>query len=256
MLQNMQNVVRQAAKVFMEGALQSVPFSSKEGNNNFVTKYDSAIEAKIKGELQKLYPDIEFLGEEGSYQLQSDRYFVLDPIDGTANFIHHHRHSVISLAYCEKGEPILACVYNPQDEEMFCAQKGAGATLNGQPIHVSNRPLQHALVSFGTAPYYPELTKKSFALAQKLFDYCEDLRRLGAAALQLCYIAAGREDFFFEYILQPWDFSAGALIVTEAGGVAVTMENTPLPCDKPAGIIAGTRESCQEFFKQKFLENI
>ena len=118
----------------------------------------------------------------------------------------------------------MGAVYNPYLNEMYTAVKGEGAYLNGSPIHVSSQPLENGIVLFGTAPYYEELGRKSFEMAYTYFKKALDVRRSGSAAFDLCCVAAGRAEVYFELCLSPWDFAAGALIVEEAGGKVTTVE--------------------------------
>ena len=136
------------------------------------------------------------------------------------------------------GEAYLGVVYNPYLDEMFYAQRGQGAYCNGTAIHVSDLPLIQGLTLFGSASYYDELTDESFRLLRECFDRSQDIRRSGSAALDLCTIAAGRAELFFELRLQPWDYAAGALIVQEAGGVCTCVDGSPIDLTKPCPIVA------------------
>ena len=140
---------------------------------------------------------------------------------------------------------MLGCVYNPFTGEMFSAEKGKGAFLNGKPIRVSDRQLDKALVGFGTAPYNRELHEKTFRAAAVLLEEAVDVRRSGSAAMDLAYVACGRLDAYFELILSPWDLAAGALLVREAGGI-FTMPFLDRPrCDVKAAVVAANPQ-CRE----------
>ena len=139
------------------------------------------------------------------------------------------------------GVPVFGAVYDPYLNELFWAERGKGAYLNDSPIRASERPLQLAIVAFGTAPYYKgQLCEKTFGLLKELFLCCSDVRRCGSAALDLAYLAAGRNDIFFEYCLSPWDIAAGALLITEAGGIISDMNGAPLDYSTPAPVIAAS----------------
>ena len=127
---------------------------------------------------------------------------------------------------------------------MFWAQRGKGAYCGKQRIFVSKKPLSDGLVLFGTAPYYRELADKSFEMAKSYFDRSLDVRRSGSAALDLCSVASGRAELFFELRLQPWDFAAGALLISEAGGRITTVDGEPLCFDRPQSVLAVGDDSC------------
>ena len=136
------------------------------------------------------------------------------------------------------GEKYMGVVYNPYSDEMFTAVKGEGAYLNGVPIHVSSQPLENGIVLFGTAPYYEELSRQSFDMAYQYFKKALDVRRSGSAAIDLCSVAAGRAEVFFELRLAPWDFAAGALIVEEAGGKVTTVQGEAPTFSEGCSILA------------------
>ena len=138
----------------------------------------------------------------------------------------------------------MGVVYNPYIDEVFTAVKGQGAFLNGKPIHVSSQPLENGVVIFGTAPYYEELAKASFDMAYEYFCKALDVRRSGSAALDLCNIAAGRAELFFELRLCPWDYAAGSLIVEEAGGVVTTIDGGEITLNESCGVLA-TNAACR-----------
>ena len=145
--------------------------------------------------------------------------WVLDPIDGTMNFIRDLGLSAVSLALVENGQTVLGIVYNPFRDELFCAEQGRGATLNGETIRVrETKELSGALVAVGTAPYYKPSVGACFDIYRELFLRGVDIRRLGSAAIDICYVAAGRFDCYYEFVLSIWDFAAARLILTEAGG--------------------------------------
>ena len=193
-------------------------------------------------EIKAILPNAYFFAEEKENDpkdLLSEHCFIIDPIDGTANFVHGFRHSAVSVAMLSRGELVFGAIYNPYQDEMFHAVKDGGAFLNGTPIHVSDRSMAQAIGVFGTSPYRKaEYTALTFRLCEKLFSVCADLRRCGTASLDLAYIAAGRSEFFFEYSLFPWDFAAGLLLINEAGGIVSDMQGAPLKFDAPTTIIA------------------
>ena len=204
-----------------------------KGLSDYVTQVDFHVQELIRTRLQQEWPGVQFMGEEKD---NSDVDFtkavwILDPVDGTTNLIHDFRQSAVSLALYDGGKPVCGVVYQPWTQELFhavssaggAAGKGeAGAFLNGKPIHVSGaKTMGECLISIGTAPYEHEYADRSFELFKRIFLDCQDIRRLGSAAIDLAYVACGRTDAFFEMNLKPWDFAAGRILVEEAGG-AVT----------------------------------
>ena len=238
------SVVREAGKMMTQAhCTNDSDISEKAGNANFVTVYDVRIQDFLMQAIKELFPDALFIAEEKENDpstLQGEHCFIIDPIDGTTNFIHDYRHSCVSVAMFSHGVPMLGMVYNPYLDELFYAENGKGAYLNGQPIHVSDRPLGTALVAFGTAPYYKDLfAKKTFDACHKMLYACADLRRGGSAALDLAYVACGRVDLFFEYRISPWDGAAGYLLVTEAGGTVTDLCGASYGFEAPSSVLAG-----------------
>ena len=226
----------------------------KSGHADLVTQYDKQVQERLRTGLLEIMPDAHFVGEEGTTQTFAPvgKFFIVDPIDGTTNFVKGYNFSSISVALVVEGYNFssisvalvvdnaaeLGVVYNPYADEMFWAQRGQGAFCNGKPLHVSNEPLENGIVMFGTAPYHEELSEKTFQLAYDYFKKALDIRRSGSAALDLCTVAAGRAELFFELFLSPWDFAAGALIVTEAGGLVTDCDGRPLVYDRPCSVLA------------------
>lgn len=213
----------------------------KEGKGNFVTDYDSRVQKVLKTRLLALMPEAVFLGEEDQMDhtdISQGYAFIVDPIDGTANFIRGYHASCISVALAENGYPVLGVIYNPYQKETYYAEKGKGAYCNGERIQTSERTLEEGLILFGVAPYNKELMQKSFEIAYSYVSRGEDLRRSGSAAIDLCMVASGRAEFFFEMVLSPWDYAAGALLVEEAGGFTGDLEGRPLTYDRKQTVTA------------------
>ncbi|MDE6906251.1 MAG: inositol monophosphatase [Lachnospiraceae bacterium] len=240
MLEQIMGAVRECSKIILEAENIKNATSSKLGHANFVTKYDKCVQHELFERLGKILPEAAFMGEEevGKRFTKEGYLFVVDPIDGTTNFIKGYHASTISVGLLKDGEPVLGVVYNPYRDEMYTAQKGKGAFLNGTPIHVSEDTLSESLVLFGTAPYYEELWERSFNLAQVLFTQSLDVRRSGSATIDLCDVASGRAGVYFELRLSPWDYAAASLIVEEAGGHVRGAEGEPLQFANPQGVIA------------------
>mgnify|MGYP000685662780 CR=1 FL=1 len=186
-----------------------------------VSVADKRVEAFVKQRIQSAFPEDGFLGEESGARLPDARVlWVVDPIDGTTNFIHGFPVYCVSIAMAFKGKVEHAVVYDPSRNDLFTATRGRGAFLNERRIRVSKRTqLKDCLVSTGF-PFRPgDNFKQYMAMMAELMPRTAGLRRPGAAALDLAYVAAGRVDGFFEIALKPWDFAAGELLVREAGGL-------------------------------------
>ena len=211
----------------------------KEGHYNFVTDADVAVQAYLKSALLTLCPGARFYAEEQENEPLTDApTFVVDPIDGTINYMRLRHMSAVSIGYLEGRQPVMAVVYNPYANELFYARKGRGAFLNGQPIRVSDLPYDMVLVELGTSPYDAELAKQTMAAAGRFLSECGDLRRSGSAARDLCGVACGRADIFCELRLRPWDVAAGALIVEEAGGRFISLGHDAPFFEAACGMLA------------------
>ena len=231
MLENIKAIVLEAGKIVTSAEDITAKTDEKNGAADLVTAYDVAVENFLREKLIALLPDALFYGEESAKDGDPSKgwAFIVDPIDGTTNFVRGMNQSAISVALAKDGAMEYAVVFDPFKNELFSAQRGKGAHLNGKPIRVSDRPLEKGIFGMGTAIYNREFDEKTISVTAQLFARSCDFRRMGAAALDLCYVAAGRYDAFFEFSLAPWDFAAGSLIVTEAGGLLCTMEGEPLP---------------------------
>ena len=215
-------IARKAGKIVKEGYYSSKKVSHK-GVVDLVTEYDVRTEAYLIAELKKYFPGYTLVGEEshqGGFHYEKAIY--IDPIDGTTNFVHGIPHLAISLGVWESGKPTMAVVYNPMLEEMFWALKGDGAYCNDQRLRVSDQPhLQNALIATGF-PYAKVNAGVEYRWVidcmTNLLPHIQDIRRLGAAAIDLCYLAQGKVEAFYEIGLKPWDVAAGILMVLEAGG--------------------------------------
>ena len=192
---------------------------TKSSPTDMVTEVDTASEALIVGLILQARPQDGILAEEGSAREGSSGVrWVIDPVDGTTNFLYGFPAYAVSIAVEEAGEAVAGVVYNAATRELFAAAKGRGATLNGKPIHVSGETdLGKALVATGFG-YDPAVRKRQAATLTRLIGDVRDIRRAGSAALDLCSVACGRVDAYYEQGLNAWDHAAGALIVREAGG--------------------------------------
>ncbi len=249
LLNTLESVIRQAGDIMLSAHNIDNRNSVKEKFGdaaNMVTLYDVAVQDFLIREIKRIIPDATFIAEEKeneSEMLFGEHCFVIDPIDGTANFIHEYKHSCISVAMFSCGEAVIGAVYDPYLNEFFSAVKGEGAYLNGRAIKVSDRDMPHAILAFGTMPYFKEeFASLTFRLAEKLFRQCSDVRRCGSAALDLVYLAAGRNDMFFELSLYPWDIAAAQLIVKEAGGIISNINGNELDLTGRNAVIAANKK--------------
>jgi myo-inositol-1(or 4)-monophosphatase len=194
---------------------------TKKSRTEMVTEVDIVAEQAIIGMLDEAYPEYNIIAEEsGDMGRKSDFCWIIDPIDGTHNFMHGHPHCAVSIALRHKDEIVAAVVYDPFRNELFSARKGAGAQLDGRRIRVSNTSrLSDSLLCTGFPYRDPAETKpwlKTFAL---ILPRAQSIHRTGSSVLDLAYVAAGRYDGFWEFGMQDWDLAAGSLLVKEAGGL-------------------------------------
>lgn len=240
MMNKISLLIKKCGKVVIEADREKMGIEIKSGITDLVTEYDKKIQDMLFTGLKEILPEAKLIGEEGSKDtLTSEGYaFVVDPIDGTTNFVKDYHFSAISVALFKDGAVEAGFVYNPYLDELFSAVKGQGAYCNGNKISVSEAEMSKALVLFGTSPYDKALSVKTFEIASKFFSQCLDIRRSGSAALDLCSVAAGRAEIYFELQVSPWDFAAGKLIVEEAGGVVTTLEGGELSFQNKTSIIA------------------
>ena len=249
-MSRMTAVAGECGDMMLSAHEDSIRADRKTGFRDLVTEYDRKIQAYAVDQLSQAFPEAHFICEEGDADEASAEglTFIIDPIDGTANFTHHYGHSCISIGCTLNGLPVAGVVYDPFRGEMFTAEKGRGARLNGEPIHVSGADLADTLVLFGTAPYNLSLADQTLAMVRSIFGRCQDVRRTGSAALDLCYVAAGKAGLYFELELALWDYAAGALIAEEAGAAVLTIEGKEMQYTRPvkSSVIAGSRERIEE----------
>ena len=199
--------------------VEQIKVSAKR-DKDFVTEVDKAAEEAIIGVLKEAYPDHAILAEESGASGDSEHVWIIDPLDGTTNFIHGFPQYAVSIAQAHQGVLQHAVVYDPNRNELFTASKGAGAYLNERRIRVSKRvKLNEVLVGTGFPFRYFEHVDAYLGIFRDMMHKTAGVRRPGAAALDLAWVAAGRIDGFWELGLSPWDMAAGALLITEAGGL-------------------------------------
>ena len=191
------------------GKMSTVGYHVKPGDSNFVTETDVKVQRFLEENLSISFPGAEFFAEEEGQDervLGDGLTFVIDPIDGTTNFMHDYAHSAILIALLENKSPVFGAIYNPYSGEMFSAEKGKGAYLNGKPIHVAHRPESQSVIAMGTSPYDTStLGKRSCEIIYGVLSTFADIRRVGAASLDMCNTTTGRRDTFIENNISPWD---------------------------------------------------
>jgi len=242
MIARITEIIREAS-LLMKKDIEDI---SQKGNaSNYVTSADIAVQNFLNEKLRALLPGSGFIGEEGDAAFQTAEYtWVIDPIDGTSNFIRDLGLSVISVALLKDNIPYIGVVYFPYRDEMYYAQSGKGAFMNGNPIHVSSRDYAHSHLCSAMSLYDKHHAAACFRIIEKVYAECDDLRRLGTAALELAYLAAGRVELYFEIRIFPWDAAAAALLIQEAGGYVEFLFHDSLPLDGPFGVIAAnTKEN-------------
>ena len=248
MFEEFKGVLLNAGKLMLSMADAAV--HDKGGHANFVTDADTAVQSYLMEEFSKLLPEAEFFAEEKEENHLGPGYtFIIDPIDGTTNFFHHCKSSAISVGLLHKGEPVLGMVLNPYTGELFHAEKGKGAFCNETPVHVSPRSFSLGLVNMGASPYYPEAADKTLRAARLFLARCCDLRRSGSAALDLCSVASGRTEMFYEFRLSPWDYAAATFIIREAGGDFGSFNGENFTYEHPIAVWASSAVCRDEFVR-------
>jgi len=256
-MKDLEKLVEQVKEIVLASAqftkVDSFSVEEKEGESwNIVTSADVAVQDYLQKELLALIPGAGFQGEENHQQdIAKEVCWIVDPIDGTTNFARGMQQSGISVGLREGSELVLGVVYNADLDDMFWATKGNGAYLNGKGLSVSNKDFAHSIICTAMSLYRKSYAKMCSDVLLETYGQCADFRRFGVASLEICYLAAGRVDTFFELRLFPWDFAAAAVILREAGGIISTMvwDNGParlssdMILDAPSPIIAANSEA-------------
>lgn len=243
--------VRAARKAgdFISREANHISSVESKSRHDYVTNVDKAAEQLIIETISNAYPEHSFLGEESGLSGESDFQWVIDPIDGTSNFIRKIPHWAISIACKHKGRTQIGVVYDPSKEELFTAVKGRGAQFDNKKMRVSNtKGLEHSMLATGFPFRNEQKLEEYLAVFAKLFPHCSDMRRAGSAALDLAYVAAGRLDGFWEYGLSPWDTAAGALLVEESGGMVSDMQGDP-NYENKGSVLAANPKAFREMLK-------
>lgn len=246
--------VKHSAKIFKKGATNIV---EKGDSANIVTDADIAIQRFLENELKKVLPEAEFLGEEENLKGSSREYlWVIDPIDGTTNFSRGIPQCLISVALLHKGQPVLGVCFAPYLKQLFTATKGGGAFCNGRKIKTSNKPFSCSLLCTSFTPYQKDLAKICADIVLEAYPLCNDTRRFGACALEICNVAMGKCDMYFELNVCPWDCAAAVLILTEAGGCVSKYNGEPLTFDEKNIIVGANNQENLEKLNGIILNHI
>jgi len=254
MIDKVIEIVREAGHLMQDRGFE---VQNKGTVSNNVTSTDFAVQAFLKSHLMPLLSNCGFIGEESSKNDFDKPYlWIVDPIDGTANFIRDMGFSAISVGLVKDGKAILGVVYNPYRDEMFYAEEGKGAYLNGKQIRVSDRKFEHSIFCSAMSLYNKDYAKPCFNIIEKVYAECDDIRRLGSAALELISLACGRVDLYFEIRVFPWDFAASEIIIKEAGGYVGTIEFDNTVFNRPIPLICANTKENYEYLRQIVVNEI
>ncbi len=233
-IEDLKNMALQAGKIISAGYNSRLSRVEHKGDINLVTETDYQSEKLLVDMITRDFPEDGILTEENSIEFRESRnIWIIDPLDGTTNFTHRFPFVAVSIGFERSGEMILAVVYNPILKELFFAEKGKGAYLNDTEISTSDTAsLDRSLIATGFP--YDRWQRGDFYIREYLafMKKCQGVRRVGAAAVDLCYLACGRFDGFFERKLKPWDTAAGSLILSEAGGTITDFNKQTWNCRK------------------------
>lgn len=231
------NIAIQAARIGGRILQEWRPkFTAREKSpRNLVTEADFASQRAIFDFIHELYPDHRFLGEEGLKLDEGDSPYrwVIDPLDGTSNYVHGFPYYAVSIAVEEDGELLAGAIYDPNRDEMFAAARGGGSTMNGEPIAVSDRSELSDALCMASLPVKADRSHPAVQRFLKVLEAAQHVQRTGSAALNLCAVASGRIEAFWSESLMPWDMAAGVLIVREASGRVTQLRGTPFELNMP-----------------------
>lgn len=242
-LQQMEKAALRAGEIMRAAHGHDLGVKTKEGRANFVTRYDREIQEMLFRELGEAFPGARFLGEEEGQDTFREEFaqgdlFVIDPIDGTTNFMHNLHPHVTSIGLFRDGQPYAGVIYAPCTGQMFSARRGCGAFENGQPMHSSTEGLEHSLVLAGSAGFSEEAARSSRRLAYEFNHIDEGNRSFGSAAYSLAMVASGRVGVYYEMKLGLWDYAAGSVILEEAGGRITDMRGQTLTYRGVSSVLA------------------
>lgn len=246
------SVAKEAGQLLLEGLNKRVKISRKSGPTDLVTQFDHASQELIASRIRQEYPNHSILAEEKLTENNGTTKWIIDPIDGTNNYVYNYPLFSVSIAIEDQGEVKIGVVHAPVLNETFSAWKGQGAWLNGRQISVTQtEDFRNSLLATGF-PYDEELVPEAIDLFSKLARKTLGIRRGGSAALDLSFVATGRLDGFWELDLEPWDIAAGSLIVREAGGKISDFQGNDHNIYKSRGIVASNGKIHDELISRLF----
>jgi myo-inositol-1(or 4)-monophosphatase len=238
-LADLERLARQAGRILSDGYEKDHQVNFK-GVIDLVTEVDHASEAFLIAEINRLFSGHSFLAEESGASIQqTEHLWIIDPLDGTVNYAHGVPFFCVSIAYSFQGQVVLGVVYEPLRDEMYLAERGKGAWLNGRPLHaVGADELQRSLLVTGFPYDAWHAQPSNFEYYAKLGKLTQGVRRLGSAALDLCYVAAGRLDGYWEFSVKAWDVAAAGLVAQEAGALVTNAHGGPDYLNSPQSVVA------------------
>lgn len=245
----MNNILDKTRKIVVEASklMLTEDFEIEEKGDiaNIVTSSDVAVQEFLCKELAEVIPGSGFLCEENDVCDTSCQYtWIIDPIDGTCNYARGIDQCAISVGLRKDFEMVMGVVYLPRTNELFHAIKGQGSFRNGKPIHVSDRTFANSVMCTALAVYHKEHTQTCSDIIVETYRQINDIRRFGAAAPELCYLAMGRCELYFEFLLSPWDYAGASVVLTEAGGVISDLHGNDVDGISATGVLAGnTKEN-------------
>lgn len=240
-IDRLKEIVCEASELMLTDVFE---IKEKDGFANIVTSSDVAVQELLRMRLTEEMPGCGFLCEEEDIHTVANEYiWIIDPIDGTANYSRGIDQCSICVGLKHnisqtESNMVMGVVYLPRTKEMFWAERGKGAYRNDKQIHVSERPFANGVMCTALPVYHKEYAEVCSYIIKEVFMECNDIRRFGACAPELCYLAMGRCDLYFEYLLSPWDFAAASLILQEAGGYITDLKGSSLTCTHPKGVLA------------------
>ena len=242
-------IVREASSLMLRSGFE---IHDKGTPENLVTSSDVAVQNYLTEKLSALLPGSGFLCEEEDLSdIAGHEYvWIIDPIDGTANYARGNEFCCISVGLVRGGRQYMGVVYSPWRGECYWAQAGKGAFCNGQPIHVSGRAFEDGILFTAMSTYHKEWSRYCSDVIYDLYQQCNDLRRVGSAAMELCHTAAGYADLYFEIRLMPWDYAAAGFILQEAGGSICSFDGELPSLTTPSMVIAANcPSSCKRLLE-------
>lgn len=254
-IKRLQVIVHEAGKLLLAARAADGNVEQKQGEANFVTEYDVKIQQFLVEKLSEMIPGATFFGEEDTEGNQAGRLgdgftFIIDPIDGTTNFMFNYHHSCVSVGVALNGTLEAGLIYDPYTDSLYTAVRGQGAYLNDRHLVLTDTPVSEGIVCFGCARYNEADYDRLFDVVKELFLESLSIRSVGSAALGIARIASGSNVCYLELKLQPYDYAAAAVILEEAGGRIVQPDGSPITLDQFCAVVAGTPKAVEHILKK------